>query len=592
MYEVVMSNSCKGDQIMNALNMTILVLLVLLAGLTLPASAAVIYVDIDATGSDNGTSWTHAYNDLQDGLSDANSADEIWVAEGTYKPTDGNDRTVSFELVSGVGVYGGFDATETSRDDRDWVNNVTTLSGDIDDNAVLDSNNSYHVVASNNCDANTILDGYTITMGYADGPWAQYHDHGGGIRNRNSSSPTVDNCTFTDNYGQWGGCVYDRDSSPIVSNCTFVQNYALYGAGIYDFNSSSTLTNCTFTANSANSGGGMVNATHSAVTIRGCSFTGNSAQLAGGLLNDDSSVTVTNCIFTENSASSPGGAVVNHTLLGGDTVTLTNCLFVANDANEGGGVFNYNQSSGTFTIELTNCTFTQNDANEGGAIYNWSADPTITNCIFWDNNAPNDLTNGAEIYNYDDAADPNFSYCDIEGGINGTKCGGYDSIDGGNNINCDPCFVDSDDPNGDDNVLGTCDDGLSLSYSTCCLDAGSNSAISESTALCGADRIMDGDADCNDIVDIGAYEAYGPDCWNCDNQCYGDADCDDDVDLGDLAALKAAFGTDYGDPNYNACADFDRDGDINLGELATLKQYFGDPNLPSDCNCGGTWPPQ
>ncbi|MHC4474197.1 MAG: right-handed parallel beta-helix repeat-containing protein [Planctomycetota bacterium] len=556
---------------MKVANTTILVLLVLAAGLVQEASAAVIYVDVDANGNDDGTSWTDAYDDLQDGLGDANSADEIWVAEGTYKPTDGNSRTVSFELVSGVGVYGGFDATETSRDDRDWVNNVTTLSGDIDDNNVLDSNNSYHVVDSNGCDANTALDGFTITMGYANGTGA-HDDDGGGMRNRSSSSPTVANCIFSENLAYHGGGMHNRESSTTVTNCTFSENSASIHAGA--------------------TGGGMTNIMCSGVTMTNCTFSGNSAVGGAGLANLASSVTVTNCTFSENSATAVAAGMENYTNISGKTVTVSNCLFVLNDANQGGGLFNYNNSGGTFTIDVTNCTVSKNDANYGGGIYNRSADPTLTNCIFWGNDAPDDANDGAEIYNYDDAADPNFSYCDIEGGINGTKCGGYDSIDGGNNLNCDPCFVDPNDPNGDDNVLGTCDDGLSLSYSSCCLDAGDNSAVSESTALCGQDRIMDGDADCNDIVDMGAYEAYGPDCWNCDNQCYGDADCDNDVDLADLFALKEATGTEYGDPNYNACADFDKDGDIDLGELYTLKQYFDDSNLPGDCKCGGTWPPQ
>jgi hypothetical protein len=580
---------------MKRLNMTILILLVLVALLGQWASAAVIYVDVDANGSDNGNGWTDAYNDLQDGLDDASSGDEIWVAEGTYKPTDGNSRTVAFELVSGAGVYGGFDANETSRDQRDWVNNVTTLSGDIDDNTVLDSNNSYHVVDSNGCDSNTALDGFTITMGYADGVT---EDEGGGMHIRNSNSPTVANCAFTENYAERGAGVYDNNSSPTITNCTFTENSALsHGAGIYSLICSGlTVTGCTFSENSVaptgGAGGGMFNNGCSEVTVTGCTFSKNSAVIAGGLVNSDSSVTVTDCIFSENTATAYGGGIMNFAMASGESITVTNCVFVLNDANHGGGMFNDNSSGGAFTIDVTNCTFSQNDANYGGGIYNWSADPTLTNCIFWGNDAPDDANDGAEIYNYDDAADPNFSFCDIEGAINGTKCGGYDSVDGGNNLNCDPCFVDPNDPNGSDNILGTCDDGLSLSYSSCCMDTGDNSAISESTALCGADRVMDGDADCNEVVDMGAYEVYGPDCWNCLTQCYGDGDCDGDVDLGDLFILKAASGTEYGDPNYNPCADFDKDGDIDLGELYTLKANYSPPDPNAHCNCGGTWPPQ
>jgi len=72
-------------------------------------SDSVIYVDIDATGNNDGTSWSNAFTDLQDALDKAFDGDEIWVAEGTYKPTDTDDSNVSFELGEGVTLYGGFD---------------------------------------------------------------------------------------------------------------------------------------------------------------------------------------------------------------------------------------------------------------------------------------------------------------------------------------------------------------------------------------------------------------------------------------------------------------------------------------------------
>ncbi|RLC08104.1 MAG: hypothetical protein DRI57_24635, partial [Deltaproteobacteria bacterium] len=50
------------------------------------------------------------------------------MAAGTYSP--GPDRSDSFHLKDGVGVYGGFDGTETRRSHRDPGNNVTVLSGE------------------------------------------------------------------------------------------------------------------------------------------------------------------------------------------------------------------------------------------------------------------------------------------------------------------------------------------------------------------------------------------------------------------------------------------------------------------------------
>ena len=79
-----------------------------------------IFVDDNAPAGGDGTSWASAHKYLQDALVVAENGDEIWVAEGTYKPdqgagiTEGN-RTASFNLVNGVGIYGGFLGIEVTR---------------------------------------------------------------------------------------------------------------------------------------------------------------------------------------------------------------------------------------------------------------------------------------------------------------------------------------------------------------------------------------------------------------------------------------------------------------------------------------------
>ena len=72
-----------------------------------------IYVDDDADGTNYGSSWADAYNNLRDALSVAIYGDEIWVAEGIYKPDLGTgitsgDREATFQLVHGVALYGGY----------------------------------------------------------------------------------------------------------------------------------------------------------------------------------------------------------------------------------------------------------------------------------------------------------------------------------------------------------------------------------------------------------------------------------------------------------------------------------------------------
>ena len=114
-----------------------------------PAFAAAnvrLYVDADATGSNNGTSWENAYIYLQDALDEANANGsthyEIWVAEGVYYPDEDsngdhvNDQTTeSFTLLfDNVQMFGGFKGDEISREQRRWLKNKTILSGDLDQN--------------------------------------------------------------------------------------------------------------------------------------------------------------------------------------------------------------------------------------------------------------------------------------------------------------------------------------------------------------------------------------------------------------------------------------------------------------------------
>ena len=69
--------------------------------------ATVIYVNAGAGGANNGTSWTDAFQDLQDALAIAGPGDQVWVAQGIYRPSN-SDRNISFDLANSVEVYGGF----------------------------------------------------------------------------------------------------------------------------------------------------------------------------------------------------------------------------------------------------------------------------------------------------------------------------------------------------------------------------------------------------------------------------------------------------------------------------------------------------
>ncbi|MBC8873188.1 MAG: VCBS repeat-containing protein, partial [Planctomycetes bacterium] len=285
------------------------------------------YVDRDTIGgANNGTSWSNAFTDLQTALLVADAGDEIWVAEGTYYPTDDTDRTISFNLETGVDIFGGFAGTETLREQRDWTTNVTTLSGDIGTLGDT-SDNSYHVLYASGV-TNVTLDGFTVTAGNAA---SLQHRYGGGMYN-NSSSPTVTNVIFSANSADYtdgnnwhgGGGIYNSGSSPTLTNVIFTGNsadgYLGGGGGIYNIHSSPTLTNVIFTGNSADYGGGIHNYSNSGPTVTNVTFSDNSARLGGGMYNfvvSSNPPVVANSIFWGNTASygpqiyndSTGGAV-------------------------------------------------------------------------------------------------------------------------------------------------------------------------------------------------------------------------------------------------------------------------------------------
>ena len=293
-------------------------------------TVSVVYVDRSQTTNPcDGENWDTAYVSLQDALINAPAGSEIWVAQGRY--TLGDTREVSFTLKEGVGVYGGFIGDENFRDERDCEANETILSGDI---GTLDdkSDNCYHVVTGAD---NAILDGFIITGGNADRDGVNSDRYGGGMSN-NNSSPTVTNCTFSDNSADYGGGMFNSNSSsPIVTNCTFSGNSADYGGGMRNTESSPTVTNCTFSDNSATYFGGGMRNTESDPTVTNCTFSNNSASTGGGMGNDNSSdPTVTNCILWGNTATL-GNQIYNSS----SSPTIT-CSCIEGGGFAGEGVIN------------------------------------------------------------------------------------------------------------------------------------------------------------------------------------------------------------------------------------------------------------
>jgi hypothetical protein len=256
--------------------------------------AQTIYVKEGHNGT--GASWERALGDLQTALRMAKPGMQIWVAAGVYTPAKGNDRNAAFIVPDGVALYGGFAGNETSLQQRNWEVNRTFLSGEIGGPGSED--NSYTVVYTKNVSAATVVNGFFITGGAANG-----HGEKGDIRRSGAgwyndgangrSNPTIENCVFFGNYGRDGAGLYNYakngNASPIISNCRFESNRVdLDGGAIYNDGSygvcNPRIENCMFKDNEANYGAGILNqSTHGETKplILNCIFISNLSYLRG-----------------------------------------------------------------------------------------------------------------------------------------------------------------------------------------------------------------------------------------------------------------------------------------------------------------------
>jgi len=373
------------------------------------APAHIIYVSPSGNGTD-GCSWATAFTTLQDALAIDVTPDQIWVAAGAYYPDEGagqtnDDRNSAFQLTNGVSVYGGFDGTETLLSERDPDTNVTILSGDIGTVSVT-SDNAYHVVTVGSITSSTLLDGFIIRSGNANGPSDNF---GGGMYvSFTGSDFSLANITFTNNLGDNGSGLFAFSSNLLLSDVSFNTNTAsIHGGGMYLDTSSPSLTNVTFTNNVTTTkfGGGMYTILGNP-TLTNVTFDNNtSAQYGGGLYNINGSPILLNVTFNNNrtqQTASPGGGMHSSN---SDPLTytvapsLTNVTFSNNQALLGGGgaMFNYVSNA-----TLTNVTFSGNSAFvRGGAILNEGSNPVLNNVTFSGNTAP--ATKGGAMMNIFDS---------------------------------------------------------------------------------------------------------------------------------------------------------------------------------------------
>lgn len=302
---------------------------------SLGLQATTVYVKQGATGA--GTSWADATGDLNAALFIAQPGDQVWVANGIYYPTDQKDRRAAFMIPSGVKVYGGFSGNETSVGQRNAKAQRSTLSGNIGAKN-NHSDNSYTVVLIKNADERTLLDGFIISDGNADGtgPSADKDRCGAGL--------------YIEGAGQ------GNVSMPVISNCIFQNNFARDGGAAYlngrGGNCSPTFIACEFNSNRVDLDGGAIfnDGRHHGMAnpvIQQCAFNGNQANYGGALCNyggkGQCNPSIKSCVFKNNEAFLRGGAIFNMDVEGEAKPVINDCQFVDNQAVAGEGIYTFSK---------------------------------------------------------------------------------------------------------------------------------------------------------------------------------------------------------------------------------------------------------
>ena len=424
------------------------------------ANATTWFVNINATGLNNGSSWTNAYNDLQNGIASSAFGDTIWVAMGTYKPTYSNTRITSFTFKNGTKAFGGFNGTETTFNQRNYNNNITILSGEIGSGSSND--NSFSVVDLYNVTNQTKIDGFEIKGGYGSAP--------GGVGSNSGL----------------GGGIYSDNSSAIIQNCKIVGNYAqVDGGGIYHEGSGSlTINNCVFNGNtSASTGAAITIKTGTNNQISNCYFVNNQAAISGSvltispMLSDEAQVTINNSVIAGNT-SNTGAIYLNRK----GTLILNNSLIVGNYSNQE-ALIRTETSLSTKVNRITNCTVAHNkqaDETSSSRAIQLNANSIIENSIIYGNSSASQILAGPTVNN-----------SIVQQGTN--------TLSGTNIITSNPQFVS---PGVTTNApFDTSGLNYNLNLFSQGIDFGINSSVAGTLDLEGNPRIQ------NTNVDLGAYES-------------------------------------------------------------------------------------
>lgn len=370
------------------------------------------FVDVDATGANDGSSWVNAFSSLNEAVDRSPAGSSLWIAEGTYRLS----KTLNLNEAD-LDLYGGFAGDETNLSQRTGqLSTIVTadvngddLTGDLYANS---SDNLEHVLFIITSTPMTI-DGLIFEGGRArtDGVLGQQNASGAGIYC--NGEITFKNVIVRRNLASRGAGIYLTHSLAIsgvykLEDCLIEGNESTVGsAGVYagfggttaDFRNVTFRNNksregaailvagaalianvyfdaCTFDGNQADYGGAVETEGFGRPIFNNCTFINNSGARGGAVnINDFSTAEFIGCFWENNSASPTeedpgvGGALY---LDDGSSAYLRDNIFENNSGvDAGGAIFFVDDIGEEITLEITGGSFSENQSEFGwgGAIY-------------------------------------------------------------------------------------------------------------------------------------------------------------------------------------------------------------------------------
>lgn len=346
------------------------------------------YVSAEAKGRKDGSNWDNAagLTELK-GLLAKGAVMNVYMSAGTYSVTD---ALVSEADGADFSVYGGYPAGAkgASLKARDAKANATIFDGGGKSQIWLTKK------------GNVLFDGLSFQNGFS------AKDNGGAlVFNGTGVTGKILDCSFignkvTDgtNGTQYlsGGAIHVFEAKVTVENSSFSKNYGRNGGSLFTNNAKAELTvkGCTFSEDYALNTGGSINNSNGTQMIENCTFTGcYNLDGAGGAIhiNGASAVqTLKNCVFNACEANRNNSYLkVDNKACGGAisvqnaNLDISGCTFDGNMGSAGSAML---LQSGDGLVRVTDCVFKNNKGASRGLIQtNGKAVLFMNNCQIYDN---------------------------------------------------------------------------------------------------------------------------------------------------------------------------------------------------------------